>query len=355
MQIERPELPVFDLVSGPSHQRGQLLGQQSAAHAAHSLGTYQAILPVLMGRTWTQLVDLTQPMIEAAQRFDCELVHELRGIVHGAAIPFDDVCVVAARSELLQLGHTPIGECTTIVSGHRIGQTWDWFVGQLDACLLWRTPRFVAFGEAGMPPKIGVNADGVAVTLNFLSTKLAVDPQGVPVHLLLHHVLERATSTADAVDRLLTVNAAGCAAIGLHDQHGESATVELAPHGRSARVEAASATHAANPIIQTNHCLSRSLLGMDTPGVLLENSQARLQRAIHLAGAGASLEVLLSDDDGTEHPFSLRGDHRTPVAYRLGTVAAVILDVFQKSLKVSVGNPADVGFTQELQHVENGS
>jgi hypothetical protein len=38
MRIERAELPVFELVGGPSHQRGQLLSQQAAAHAAHSVG-----------------------------------------------------------------------------------------------------------------------------------------------------------------------------------------------------------------------------------------------------------------------------------------------------------------------------
>ncbi len=337
-----PELPVFSLRESPSRERGQLLGALSAPLVARSLEGYRSLLPTLTRRSWTELVDLARPMIESSRRFDQAIVEDLEGLAVGAGVAFDDIAVLATRSELLQLSEVPIGECTTIVQTTRIGQTWDWFVRQIDACLVWQTPRFVAFGEAGMPPKIGVNTSGVAITLNFLGTHLTNDPTGLPVHILLHHLLERATSTADAIDRLLHAQSAACAAIGLLDATGEGAVLELAPDGRTTQV---SAEHV---LIQTNHCLSDTLRGTDTPGPLLVNSVARLTRAHHVVAAGASLESILADNDGTAHPIALSGDLRVPDLWQLGTVVAVILDAGQRSMLIAPGNPTKVGFTQSV-------
>ena len=239
-------------------------------------------------------------------------------------------------SELLQLApSSPIGECTLVACDGRIGQTWDWFVGQLPASVVWRAPRFAAFAEAGMPPKIGVNSDGVAVTLIFLSTRLPVDPTGVPVHTILHHLLERASSTADAVDRLLGVRAAGCAAIGVLDPSGEAAVIELAPHVGTGLAAAA------QPFVHTNHCVAPSLAGLDTPGLLLDNSEARLTRACMLTDGGARIEDVLCDDDGP-HPIALEavGD--------LGTVVAIVIDVHARVLHIASGNPARVAFNETV-------
>jgi isopenicillin-N N-acyltransferase like protein len=329
-------LPVVDVAGAPSVARGTVLGQATADEVGRSLTTYRSVLPAITGRSWPELVALAQPIIGAARAFDAPLVDDLVGIAEGARVRFDDIAVISARSELLQLSpDRPVGECTLIVRDGRIGQTWDWFVGQLGACIVVRTPRFVAFAEAGMPPKIGVNRDGVAVTLNFLSTRLPVDPDGVPVHTVLHHLLERATSTADAVDVLLGVRAAGCAAVGVLDPHGDAAVIELAPHGRSARA------HTTQPIVQTNHCLSATLVGLDVGGLLLDNSEARLARARALVDRGAPIEQILGDDRGP-HPIAL-----APVG-ALGTVAAMWIDVHARALHVAPGNPAELAFSQTV-------
>jgi isopenicillin-N N-acyltransferase like protein len=337
---------------GPSSRRGEHLGRMSRTHVRRSLGLYQAVIPALTGQSWSELVETAAPFIDATRRLDAELVDDLRGIAVGAGVSFDDITVLCARSELLQLGEgPPVGECTTVVDGARIGQTWDWFVTQLDACVVWHTPRFVAFAEGGMPPKIGVNADGVAVTLNFLSTSLPVDRNGLAVHTLLHHLLERATSTSDAVQRLLAAPSAGCAAIGLLDPSGDAAMVELAPHGKSAVVQRLSNTGdsvAPAPLVQTNHCLSPALAGLDTPGLLFDNSVARLARARQLVDDDVSIETLLADNDGGWHPIALSADPTGPLEAQLGTVTGVILDVHQRSLLIAPGNPAEVGFTQTV-------
>jgi isopenicillin-N N-acyltransferase-like protein len=329
-------LPVIEVAGGASIARGTELGRATAAQVEHSLTTYRSLLPAITGRSWPELIALAHPMISAVRPFDAPLVDELVGIAAGSNVSFDDIAVVSARSELLQLApSSPVGECTLIVNDGRIGQTWDWFIGQLAASIVWRTPRFVAFAEAGMPPKIGVNSNGVAVTLTFLRTRLSVEPAGVPVHAMLHHLLEHATSTADAVHRLLSVRAAGCAAIGVLDPSGAAAVIELGPHGRT------SLATAAQPFAHTNHCLAPSLVGLDTPGLLLDNSAARLTRARMLIDGGAGIEDVLSDDVGP-HPIALEagGD--------LGTVVAVVVDVHARALHIAPGNPARVAFSQTI-------
>jgi isopenicillin-N N-acyltransferase like protein len=335
-------LPVHDLAGQPSFARGVSLGAQSSERVSRSLLCYSELLPVLTGRTWKQLQGLARPMIEAGSRLDRAIVDELHGVATGANVSIEDISVLAARSELLQMGTTPIGECTTVARDGYIGQTWDWFTSQLDSCILVRTQRFAAFAEAGMPPKIGVNANGVAVTLNFLATTLPVDPHGLPVHLLLHHVLERATSTEDAIQRLLSVRSAACAAIGLLDSTGQAAVVELAPQGRSALA------HVQTPFVQTNHCLSAELRGLDVAGILIDNSFARLNRASALAVEGTPIEDILCDNDGSWHPIALAPDADAPKQSQLGTVVAILIDVAQRSLKVAPGNPSNVGFAQRL-------
>jgi isopenicillin-N N-acyltransferase like protein len=343
-------LPVFTMDEGPSSERGEQLGERSRAHVHHSLSLYRAVIPALTGRSWSELIDLAVPMIAASRSFDPALVDELEGVAAGAGASFDDIAVLCARSELLHLGNAaPVGECTSVVEHGRIGQTWDWFVSQLDACVVWRTPRFVAFAEGGMPPKIGVNTNGVAVTLNFLSTTLPVDPGGLPVHIVLHHLLERATSTSDAVERLLAAPSAACAAIGLLDPTGAAAVVEMAPHGKSAVAHGAVTGDATAPSpahIRTNHCLSEALSGLDVPGLLLVNSIARLSRARQLQDEGVSMEALLADDDGGWHPIALAADPAAPLESQLGTVTGVIIDVHQRTLLIAPGNPSVVGFTQ---------
>ncbi len=336
-------LPVFDLPTGPSRGRGQLLGHISAPQVAQSVAAYRALIPALTARSWPALIDLARPMVDAARGLDASIVDDLHGLADGALVPFDDIAVLCVRSELLQLGATtPIGECTTIARDGRIGQTWDWFVQQLRACIVWRTPRFIAFAEAGMPPKVGVNSDGVAVTLNFLATSLPVDPNGLAVHTLLHHTLEHATSTASAVENLLAAPAAACAAIGVLDPSGDAAIVELAPRGRSA------VPQRQQPLAQTNHCLSTQLAGLDVPGVLLDNSMARLARACTLNSQCAPIEAALSDHDGSWHPIALAADPSAAPHEQLGTVAAVIIDVHERMLHIAPGNPAHVGFTQQV-------
>jgi isopenicillin-N N-acyltransferase like protein len=328
-------LPVVDLAPHPSVARGDELGRNTIEQLERSLTTYRSLLPAITGRSWHELIALALPMIDAARRLDAPLVDDLVGMAAGAHASFDDIAVISARSELLQLAPSrPIGECTLIVRDGRIGQTWDWFVGQIGASVVWRTPRFVAFAEAGMPPKIGVNSSGVAVTLTFLSTRLPIDPAGVPVHSVLHHLLERATSTPDAVDRLLGVRASGAAAIGVLDSNGDAAVVELAP-GRTTCADPL------QPIVHTNHCLSPSLAGLDSPGALLNNSIARLARARSLVDSGASIEQILANDDGP-HPIAL-----APVG-DLGTVAAVVIDPRGRVLHIAPGNPARTAFSQSV-------
>lgn len=293
----------------------------------------------MLGRDWASVCEGAAPFLREASATIPDVVCHVRGVAKGCGLDAAELFAVNARSELMALARVATAECTVIGRPGVLAQNWDWFTRQRDGCSIVRTDRFVTFTEAGMPAKVGLNRDGLAITLNFMITTPPPDRAAPPIHLLIAHVLESCRSVGDAASLLLRTPVACSATIGLADDGGDIAFIELTPHRRGA------IDLAAVPPVHTNHCLGGALAGADLPGPLLASSMARLRRARCLLEDGVPVESILAD---TADPRSALDIAAPAGALAIGTVASIVMDLRRRALVVAPGRPSEAGFVQSV-------
>ena len=151
------------------------------------------------------------PVIEA---FEPTYLEEMHGIAEGAGVPFEDVVLLNARTEILKLAARPdlrarlAGEddpdgCTGVVvlpgaskAGRLIhAQNWDWKRECAETAVVLKVrrddgPDLMTFTEAGALGRCGFNAVGIAITANYLESDRDYRQVGVPLALIRRKVLE---------------------------------------------------------------------------------------------------------------------------------------------------------------------
>ena len=199
-------------VSGAPFERGVQYGKQAAARIHKGAGHYVEQLKGMSLSTGdiTRLVEDFVPLIEA---FDPNYVVEMRGIAEGANVPFEAVALLNARTEILRLGkrkadEKKLGEdpdgCTGAVlmpeatrDGVLIhGQNWDWKAECAETSVVLKVrrddgPDYMTFTEAGGLARAGMNANGIAITANYLECDRDYRDIGVPLALIRRKVLEQ--------------------------------------------------------------------------------------------------------------------------------------------------------------------
>jgi isopenicillin-N N-acyltransferase like protein len=200
-------------VAGPPRERGRQYGSQAAERihrgAAHYTGQLAKL--GLDARAIGALVDEYLPAIE---RFDPAYLDEMRGIAEGAAVGFEAVALLNARTEILKLAQRPElrqrlaaseppDGCTGVVAlpaATRAGrlihaQNWDWKRECADTAVVLRIrrddgPDILTFTEAGGLARSGLNEAGIAITANYLESDRDYRELGVPLALIRRKVLE---------------------------------------------------------------------------------------------------------------------------------------------------------------------
>ena len=199
-------------VSGAPFERGVQYGKQAADRIHKGAGHYVEQLKgmSLSGAEITQLVEDFIPRIDA---FDPNYVVEMRGIAQGANIEFEAVALLNARTEILKLGKKKADEkkleedpdgCTGAVllpeatrEGVLIhGQNWDWKAECAETSVVLKVrrddgPDYMTFTEAGGLARAGMNANGIAITANYLESDRDYRDIGVPLALIRRKVLEQ--------------------------------------------------------------------------------------------------------------------------------------------------------------------
>lgn len=199
-------------VSGAPFERGKQYGKQAAARIHKGAGHYMEQLKgmALSAGDIAQLVEDFVPHIEA---FDPNYVVEMRGIADGANIQFEAVALLNARTEILRLGKRKAEErkleedpdgCTGAVllpeatrEGVLIhGQNWDWKAECAETSVVLKVrrddgPDYMTFTEAGGLARAGMNANGIAITANYLESDRDYRHVGVPLVFIRRKVLEQ--------------------------------------------------------------------------------------------------------------------------------------------------------------------
>ncbi|WAI83002.1 MULTISPECIES: C45 family autoproteolytic acyltransferase/hydolase [Achromobacter] len=202
----------FVSVSGTPEARGRSYGQQAAARVRKSAAMYGQTL-VELGYDAMARTELIAHFAREIEHFAPHYVEEMRGIAAGADVPFEDIVMVNARTEVVAKARAdkkkaaelePGDGCTGALilptrsaNGKLIhGQNWDWRAECAETAIVLRVrndngPDMLTFVEAGGLARSGLNSAGVSITANYLESDRDFRQLGVPLSLIRRKVLEQ--------------------------------------------------------------------------------------------------------------------------------------------------------------------
>lgn len=199
-------------ISGPPRERGRQYGQKAVARIKKGTSHYFAQLKELSLDS-KGVIGLVRDYLPVIETFEPSYVEEMRGIAEGADIPFEDVVLLNARTEIIKLANPAIRArlktpedpdgCTGVVvlpqataNGRLIhAQNWDWKRECAETAVVLKVrrddgPDLMTFTEAGALGRCGFNAVGIAITANYLESDRDYRRVGVPLALIRRKVLE---------------------------------------------------------------------------------------------------------------------------------------------------------------------
>ncbi|WP_321945563.1 C45 family peptidase [Paraburkholderia sp. J10-1] len=201
----------FVSVSGKPYERGVQYGRAVAGRVRLSASRYGQTLRNI-GYSEASQTALIRSLEQAIGEFQPAYLDEMRGIAAGADVPFEDIVMINARTEVLAKARadktTPADAededgCTGVLvlpsrsaNGRLIhAQNWDWKADCVDTGIVLRVrndegPDYLTFVEAGGLARSGLNAAGVSITANYLESDRDFTQMGVPLSLLRRRVLE---------------------------------------------------------------------------------------------------------------------------------------------------------------------
>ncbi len=199
--------PLIELSGGPE-QRGVAYGRAAKARIDAGIAHYGAQLRAA-GLEGGRLADLVRGFLPTIKAFDEAMIPEMRGIARGADVAFEDIVLLNARTEILQLAKRRAlaaradaeEGCTAVLAMPEVttegllhAQNWDWKAACAETAvvLLIRRddgPDILTFTEAGGLARSGLNAAGIGLTANYLQCDRDYRELGVPLALIRRKIL----------------------------------------------------------------------------------------------------------------------------------------------------------------------
>ncbi|WP_396436161.1 C45 family autoproteolytic acyltransferase/hydolase [Limnohabitans sp.] len=384
--------PCIDTLHATSaHERGQIYGQEAKARIQHSVVTY-ARLFAACGIDWASACERAMRFEPVIEQVDADLMAELRGMAQGSGQSLGSLMALNCRTEILpatffsdepQLAHAALaanraaglpdwladapwdgalqdGECTAMgvtAAASRTGQAWlaqnwDWMGRQRQALVLLHTQgpsgqSITTLTEAGMLAKIGINQSGFALGLNILRSVRDGSRLGVPVHVLLRHLLD-CRSVAHARERLnslqtdLGLGFGAASNVPCADAQGQAVCFEVSPAGW------AEVSPTDGVVVHTNHFVCAPLLAEQAPVGPGLSSHSRLstasQHALQRPIGQAELERFLRDESDGFLSICRSPDPSVPPESRVESVAGIVMHTQPPAMWVACDVPSRVAF-----------
>lgn len=352
-------------VSGGPRERGRRYGEAARDRIHRSRAGYEAAFAHAAGWRWEEAVAAAAPLeAEIAAAFPA-YVEEMRGIAEGAGLGFADVLTLNARTEVMwaatarqaaAMRAAHARECTAfaLLPGRTadrhtvIGQNWDWLLQGFDTVVVLEVeqddgPNYVTVVEAGLLAKTSMNSSGLAVATNALVTSDDRGAPGLPYHVVLR-ALADCHSMTDAVGVIQRHWRSSSANYLLAHRDGVAVNLETAP-GDHSRVYPQ--LPAGGGLAHTNHFLASPRDVTDVSVYAMPDSLVRLQRiraAVTEAEEPAGVDSLhraLADHADYPNSVCCHPDPREEPARRWATVVSVIMDLDERTMWLSDGNPCE--------------
>lgn len=238
-------------IAGPPRQRGQDYGRLAAGRIHLGIRHYLEQLH-RKGFGKENLCVAVEQYLPSIEAFDASYVDEMRGIAEGAGVDFEEVVLLNARTEVLQLAERyasgqdcfrdsePDG-CTGAVALPKVtrdgflihAQNWDWKAECAETTVVLRIrreggPDVLTFTEAGGLARCGFNSAGIAITGNYLECERDYRGLGVPLALIRRKVLEQ-EHLALAMRAVYVTNKSASNNMIVSHAHGIAIDFECAP------------------------------------------------------------------------------------------------------------------------------
>jgi isopenicillin-N N-acyltransferase like protein len=350
-------------VSGGSYERGEQYGRAARDQVLHSKAGYARAFAHAAGWSWEQALEASAPLLPVVRESFPAYVQEMEGIAEGSGLSFEDVFAMNARTEVMWAGTVRQSEelrgsfareCssfallpTRTADRHTyVGQTWDWLVHGFESVVVLEAeqdegPNYVTVVEAGLLAKSSLNSSGLGVCVNTLVTSEDRGGAGVPFHVLIR-ALADCHSLTDAVYTLSKHWRSSSGNFMLGHVDGAVLNLETSPgdaHGVTPQLPENGA------LVHTNHFIDAPGHGTELAAYAMADSYVRLQRvqtSIRDAAQPATVTTLHEAMcDHADYPASVccHPDPREDDAEQWATVMAVVMDLDERTLHLSEGNP----------------
>jgi isopenicillin-N N-acyltransferase-like protein len=349
LKIRAYQMPIqlISLTGTPDeigYQHGQLLREQ----IHQNIEFYQSVFLKNL-RDKSQILQAARRYQEAIQAYNPNFNLEIDHIAIGAGVS-EPLWLYAlnARTELSMVGD--IQECTAVVcpKAGLIGQTWDWAEKLEEKFFLMEISfpdghQILQVSEAGIIGKIGMNNQGLGVTLNFLYDP-NINVSTVPIHILLRQVLEcRSLEEAkDAAQR----SGIGKASNLIIAQSSQASDIEFA--GDVMKIHEISDDY----YVHTNHCMHAKPPDNLEEDVLL-NSTTRRNTALRILENSSSyqpktlMDVFSDQSNDTKSILAKYKPDPDGLLGEIGTLATIIMNLVEQTMFVRIGNPDNAKFSIE--------
>jgi len=334
-------------LSGPPQDIGFQHGELLKDQIHHTISSYKEWFLIHLGSE-SKVLGAANTFKKLIGDYNPDFVTEIDHIALGAEIK-EPLWLYALNSRT-ELVVPQKNECTALVFPQHniIGQTWDWaqfLEGQFVVMEMefQSGHKILQLTEPGMIGKIGMNNQGLGLTLNLIRIQNQ-ELMGIPVHIVLRAILE----SKDIDSALHEIRRSG---------NGKASSVILAQGDRSVIVEfIGTETHHAVidelVYIHTNHYL----YAPDSVQVAEDSfidSLYRYNKAVEMGqtisdySSGEMIEIL-SDRSNLEHPiladfepYSLEG------MGNCGTLATIVMDIDNLCMHIRPGNPSSSVFAYD--------
>ncbi|MCG2624821.1 C45 family peptidase [Arthrobacter sp. I2-34] len=351
-------------VSGDPLERGSQYGTQARSQVLAARAGYERSFAGA-GLPWGEAVAFSERYLEPVRESFPAQIAEMHGIADGAGIPFDDIFAMNCRTEILwtafanragQAARRCGAECSSFAltpartsSGTTlVGQNWDWLLHGFESVVLLEVerhdgPNFVTIVEAGLLAKTTLNSAGVGIAVNTLVSSLDNGQPGLPFHVLIRALADCRTAF-DALETLSSHFRASSGNFVVGSPGGAILNIETAP-GDTRTVRPLLADGGA--LVHTNHFLDNIVGGHDLAGSAMADSFIRLQRMRELVAHPptpatiGSLDAALADHIDYPGSICCHPDPRSNESERWSTVMSVVMDLEQRTLYLSEGNPCE--------------
>lgn len=338
-------------------ERGLAFGRALQAEVRNTVNSYLRLFQATLGLGRREADVLGDEVAEYLRVRWPDAAAEIQGIAEGAGVHPLTLFAVNARTEILAGAQPP--ECSAIGVTPRVGadghtylaQNWDWHPDLRSSRVVWQVQTyggsFTTLTEAGLLAKIGCNSHGVGLCLNILGTTVDGGVRGLPIHVACRLILQTCTSLADALRLLMNERFAGssCFNVGCADDAGGAlASVEISPGG-----------YRCLPahdgwLLHTNHFVADLPRGTDSYVQKWTDSLVRLWhlaeqvQAIQRPVGPADIELLLKSHHGGDIAVCCHDFGNSTYADQQGTLASVLMDLTEQTMRISDGPPCQNGF-----------